>query len=164
MIEVPVERGLVRIFANAIGDPNPVYRSVDAARAAGFSDLLAPPTFVRVSAHFDPDYPLRPKIGEPWLGSGRLPSGTKDGKTAKDQEDITLHAEQHFEYHRVVCANSVLTVRTRSGRTWSKRSHNSGELQFSETITEFLDEAGELAVTAHSVSVVTQKSVKGGPS
>jgi acyl dehydratase len=43
----PYEVSRVKIaeFANAIGDPNPVYRDRDAAVAAGYPDVIAPPTF-----------------------------------------------------------------------------------------------------------------------
>src|SRR6478672_12988368 len=35
----------IREFARAIGDDNPLYRDRDAARAAGYPDLVAPLTF-----------------------------------------------------------------------------------------------------------------------
>jgi len=38
--EVGAEK--IREFADAIGDPNPVYRDADAARAAGHPDVIAP--------------------------------------------------------------------------------------------------------------------------
>ncbi|MEV7863799.1 MaoC family dehydratase N-terminal domain-containing protein [Streptomyces hirsutus] len=41
-----VERGRIRQFAQAIGAQDPVHHDVEAARAAGHPDLLAPPTFV----------------------------------------------------------------------------------------------------------------------
>lgn len=42
---VEVEKGAIRKFAEAIGDPDPRYRDADAARAAGFDGIIAPPTF-----------------------------------------------------------------------------------------------------------------------
>ena len=39
--------------------------------------IIAPPTFVQASAQFDPDYRLRPKIGEAWFGSGKEPTGVQ---------------------------------------------------------------------------------------
>ena len=42
---VAVERRWIRTFARAIGDDDPVAHDVAAARAAGYSDLAAPPTF-----------------------------------------------------------------------------------------------------------------------
>ncbi len=43
--EVEVERGAIRKFARAIGDDNPLFLDVAFARAKGYADLLAPPTF-----------------------------------------------------------------------------------------------------------------------
>lgn len=40
-----VERGKVREFCLAIGETNPVYLDVDAAKQAGFADTPIPPTF-----------------------------------------------------------------------------------------------------------------------
>ena len=42
-----VERGAIRRFADAVGDPNPLYRDPDAARDAGYADVIAPPTYLR---------------------------------------------------------------------------------------------------------------------
>jgi acyl dehydratase len=42
-----VEKGAVREFAEAIGDPNPLYVDEEAAKASRYGRLLAPPTFPR---------------------------------------------------------------------------------------------------------------------
>ena len=46
----PYEVSRVKIaeFADAIGDGNPLFRDRDAAREAGFPDVIAPPTFAIV--------------------------------------------------------------------------------------------------------------------
>ncbi|HEY9265413.1 MAG TPA: MaoC family dehydratase N-terminal domain-containing protein, partial [Mycobacterium sp.] len=41
-----VDRARLRFFAKAIGETDPVYTDVDAARAAGHPDLPVPPTFL----------------------------------------------------------------------------------------------------------------------
>src|SRR5215471_19204786 len=64
----PVEAGHVLTFARAIGDDNPVYRDPELAATSEVGGLIAPPTFTIASAQWDPDYPLRPKPGVPWLG------------------------------------------------------------------------------------------------
>jgi hypothetical protein len=51
-----------------------------------------------------------------------------------------------------------LRATTRSGERWEKQGR-SGKLVFSETITEYRDEAGELVVTARGVGVMTEKPV-----
>jgi len=60
-----VGREKIREFAEAIGDPNPVYRDPEAAKALGHPDVIAPPTFPIVFALpsldavlADPDLPL----------------------------------------------------------------------------------------------------------
>jgi len=60
-----VGREKIREFADAIGDPNPVYRDRDVARSAGHLDVIAPPTFpivitARIAEQviFDPDLGL----------------------------------------------------------------------------------------------------------
>ena len=42
-----VEREAVRLFAEAIADPSPLYRDEEAARGSRYGRLLAPPTFPR---------------------------------------------------------------------------------------------------------------------
>ena len=43
-----VGREHVRAFADALGDPNPLYRDRAAAQAAGHPDVVAPPTYLTV--------------------------------------------------------------------------------------------------------------------
>ena len=43
-----VGREKVREYANAVGEANPVHLDVDAARAAGYADVVAPPMFAVV--------------------------------------------------------------------------------------------------------------------
>ena len=57
-----VGREKVREFASAVGETDPLYFDVDAARAAGYADVVAPPMFAVVYAGrsvgpaiFDPD-------------------------------------------------------------------------------------------------------------
>lgn len=46
-VENTVEKGAVRKFAEAIGDPNPLYTDEAAAKGSRYGRLLAPPTFPR---------------------------------------------------------------------------------------------------------------------
>ena len=75
----PVEYSHIMMFARSVGDPNPIYHDPEAAKATEPGAVIAPPTFVQSSAQFDPDYVLRPKIGAPWFGSGKNPSGAQPG-------------------------------------------------------------------------------------
>ncbi len=42
-----VERGAILRFADAIADPNPLYRDEAHARRSGYGGIIAPPTFLR---------------------------------------------------------------------------------------------------------------------
>ena len=69
-----------------------------------------------------------------------------------------LHAEQHFEYHRPLRPGDVLSATTRRGqRPGRRRAGGPGKLVFSEIITEYRDQEGELVVTARGVGVRTER-------
>lgn len=154
----PVEEGAILMFARAIGDPNPIYSDADYANNTEVEGIIAPPTFVQSSAQFDPSYPLRPRIGEPWFGSGRTPSGVTRSTGEGGKGGGGLHAEQEFVYHRPLRPGDVLHTEVQPGKTWEKQGR-SGKLVFSESITEYRDEAGELVVTARAVGVRTERPV-----
>ena len=73
----PVEASHIMMFARSVGDANPIYYDAEYAKTTEPGTVIAPPTFAQSSAQFDPDYFLRPKIGEPWFGSGKEPTGIK---------------------------------------------------------------------------------------
>lgn len=87
---VDVERGMIQRFADAVGDPNPVYADEAAARAAGHAGLLAPPTL-----------PAALAVNDRFRHS--LDLGTR----------LILHSEQQIEYLRPVVAGDRLTIRSR---------------------------------------------------
>ncbi len=157
-ITMPVEETHIMMFARSIGDDNPVYQNAKAAADTEVGHVIAPPTFPRAVAQFDPDYHLRPKTDVKWFGSGKNPTGlTEPAKSTGG-----LHAEMHFEYHRHPKAGDVLTVTTHEGEKWEKESKRAGKLMFSETIQEYRDQNGELVVTARSVGVKTERPVEQG--
>jgi hypothetical protein len=156
----PVEAGHIMLFARAIGDDNKIYHNEDYAKTTEPASIIAPPTFAMASAQFDPDYPLRPKTGQPWFGSGKEPTGIqRGGGGSGGGGGGGLHAEQHFEYHRHLKAGDVLTATTKPGKTWEKEGRRAGKLIFSETVTEYRDQKGELVITARSVGVRTERPV-----
>ncbi len=156
----PVEASHIMMFARSIGDANPIYYDEEHAKTTEPGSIIAPPTFAQASAQFDPDYFLRPKIGEPWFGSGKEPTGIKrEAGGGGGGGGGGLHAEQHFEYHRHIRPGDVLSATTRPGNTWEKESKRAGKLVFSESITEYRDQNGELVITARSVGVRTERPV-----
>src|SRR5262249_37935366 len=75
--EFRVERGKIKEFADAIGDPNPVYRDPGYAAKAGYAGVLAPPTLLRTFLY--------------------EPTAARDALQVKDWSYI-VHGEQEFEY------------------------------------------------------------------
>jgi acyl dehydratase len=153
--QFPVERGHIQMFARALGDDNPVYFDDDDELTCRRGGVVAPPTFVAAAAQFDPEWPYRPKPGVAWNGSGRGPGFAPPSSGA----GTSLHAEQHYEFHTSVRPGDVLTVSRQAGRTWEKHSPRGGTLSFSEEITRFVNQRGEIAVTARRVRVITERAV-----
>ncbi|MBN9737386.1 MULTISPECIES: MaoC family dehydratase N-terminal domain-containing protein [unclassified Pseudonocardia] len=98
-----VGREKIREFAVAIGDGDPLFHDLDAARAAGHPDLVAPPTF--------PVCFTMPVIEE----------FLKDPAFGWDYTRM-VHGDQHIAYRRPIRAGDELTtvvhvdeLRTRAG-------------------------------------------------
>jgi len=89
----PYEVSRVKIaeFADAIGDPNPLFRDRAAAQAAGFRDVIAPPTFAVVISMAS----AAGAVGDPGLGLNYA---------------MVVHGEQRFEYARPLMAGDVVTT------------------------------------------------------
>jgi len=85
-----VGREMIRKFADAIGDQNPVYRDIEAAKALGYPDVIAPPTFLTV---------LGFRLGVGPIGDGDLGLNYA----------LVVHGEQRYVHHRPVRAGDVLT-------------------------------------------------------
>jgi acyl dehydratase len=149
----PIEATQIMLFARAIGDTNPIYSDPEYARSTPLGGIIAPPTFLTAQFHFDPGMAaLRPKFGEPWLGSGRNPTGLAD--RGKGRPGVgSMQAEQHYHYHRVVRPGDVLRRTRRPGTEWQKTGRRGGTLTFSDRFIEWRDQSGELVVTERGVSV-----------
>jgi acyl dehydratase len=84
-----VGREKIAEFATALGDPDPVYRDPEAARAAGHPDVIAPPTFAIVLS----------------LGAGN--AVVEDPDVGIDYSRV-VHGEQRFTHHRPIRAGDRL--------------------------------------------------------
>jgi acyl dehydratase len=134
---VEVERGAIRRFAEAVGDPSPLYRDAAAARDAGFDDIPAPPTFPTA---------FRPEEEPAW---------TRD----LDRRRI-LAGETSFTYERPVVAGMRLECRVRFVAVDVKKSTR-GDMQAIRQQIEarLLDangKAGDLVVTCGRVTLYRQ--------
>lgn len=78
-----VGREKIREFAAAVGETNPVYHDEGAARAAGYKDIIAPPTFLTVlNFKYSPQIVFDQELGLNYA--------------------FVVHGEQEFEHKRPV--------------------------------------------------------------
>jgi acyl dehydratase len=125
-----VGREKVREFARAVFADAPQHTDVEAARAAGYADVVAPPTFAMVIQ----DLTLQQLLAEP-------DSGIVLART--------IHAEQRFTYSRPIVAGDELTAKL--AVTGIRALGGNSMITSDATIT---DAAGEHVVTATSVLLV----------
>jgi acyl dehydratase len=118
-----VGREKVREYAWAVGETNPLYVDVDAARAAGYADVVAPPMFAVVYA----GRAITPALFDPEVGID-FPN--------------MLHAGQEFEWGPVVVAGDEITTVT-SVADISER----GGMGFYEIVTESRNQRDENVCT-----------------
>ena len=125
-----VGREKVREFSRAVLASNPINYDVDAARAAGYADVVAPPTFAIVIQQFTLD---------------QLVAQPDSGFAMTD----LVHGEQRFNYTRPIVAGDELTATL---AVTSIKSLGGNAMVTAETTIS--DLAGETVVTATSVLVV----------
>ena len=125
-----IEAGAVRRFAEAIGDPNPLWVDEAFAAAARWGGPIAPPTFAV---------------------SLRVGSNAREGLPI-DLKKI-LHGEMEFEYFRplrvgetITCSAEIVDFYTKEGK--------SGAMDFLVTEIRGLDEKQELVYKTRSTTVI----------
>ncbi|GAB7048736.1 MaoC family dehydratase N-terminal domain-containing protein [Catenuloplanes indicus] len=125
-----VGREKIREFATAIGAEDPAYHDPEAARALGYPDVIAPPTFPMVLSMAT----SRQIVEDPALGV--------------DYSRV-VHGDQRFAYRRpvtagdeLVCVNSIESINARGGH------------DFLTTRSEIGTSAGEAVVTVWTMFVV----------
>ncbi len=115
-----VERNAIRRFAEALGDPNPIYVDEAAAKWAGFPGLVAPPTFAVTMV-----------VNDRFRHS--LDLGTRN----------VLHGEQTIETARPIVVGDRITVKTKVADV-QERTGPSGTMDFLVLEDEGRDAQGEL--------------------
>jgi acyl dehydratase len=88
-----VGREKIREYAAAVAETNPLHFDVDTARAAGYSDVVAPPMFVVVYA----GRAVAPAIFDPEVGINFA---------------MMVHGGQEFRWGPVVVAGDEITTTT----------------------------------------------------
>jgi acyl dehydratase len=118
-LELTVERDHVRRFADAIGEDAAVFREAGAARAAGYPDQLAPPTFVTTMQI---------------MASAQVAA---DPDLGLDYTRV-VHGEQAFEWKRLAHVGDALRAVPRIASITAK-----GPLEFLVVESEITDASGD---------------------
>ena len=124
-----VGRAKIAEFATAIGADDPVHHDVEAARAAGHPDVIAPPTFAIVVS----------------LGAANVVLG--DPGVSLDYSRV-VHGEQRFAHHRPIRAGDRLVATTTIDAVRTVAGND-----MLTTRVDLTTEAGEAVCTATSMLV-----------
>jgi acyl dehydratase len=127
----PYEVSRVKIaeFAEAIGEPSPLCRDREAAQAAGYPDVIAPPTFAIVISS---------------AGSSKITSDPELGVNYA----MIVHGEQSFTHARPLHAGDVVVSQSTIENIRQVRS-----LTTLTTVTQIRTVAGEHVCTARGTLI-----------
>jgi acyl dehydratase len=125
-----VGREKVREYARAVGETNPLHLDVDAARAAGHRDVVAPPMFATVysSPAVTPVF-FDPEVG---IDFARM-----------------VHGAQEFTWHEPVVAGDEITTEAAL-----EESSERGGLKFYVFRTTSTNQRGELVSEGRWTNIV----------
>lgn len=136
---LPVTREGIVDFALAVGEDNAVFSDPEAARQAGFPDVIAPPTFTTRQIFEVPREERESRLGAN-LNYGRV-----------------LHGEQEFIYKRLPVAGETLNGTMRISKDFTKEGKRGGQMRFVTYESVFTDEGGEEVLTALYTLIETSK-------
>ncbi len=126
----PVDAALIAAFAAAVGSSDPVHTDPEAARAAGYTNVVAPPTMaVRFAQASDRAYVADPEAG---IDYSRV-----------------VHGEQRFVHHRPITAGDEVV-----GTLTVDAVRQAGGHSMVTTRTELATTGGEALATCTSTIVV----------
>ncbi len=123
-----VEKGAIKRFAEALGDPNPLWNDEAAARKGRYGGIVAPPTFLRSIRFQRPDLPLE-------IPFNRLLDGGSE-----------------WEYFGPVRAGDRITAIARIADV-SERSGRLGLMLFTVFEVTYTNQLDEVVATQRSTSI-----------
>lgn len=125
-----VDRTMVRLFARAVGYTDPVFYDVEAATAAGYRDLPAPPGY----------------LGTPIFNPGSERRGGFNPQALKTARPLNriLNGGTDIEYHKDICAGDILTSESYVSDL-AERKGSIGDMLIVTSKTEYKDQSGDVA-------------------
>jgi acyl dehydratase len=129
-VDYAVGREKIREFASAVGETNPLYFDVEAARAAGYADVIAPPMFAVVFASRS----VGPALFDPEVGLNFA---------------MMVHGAQEFVWGPPVVAGDEITT-----TTTVKDISDRGEMTFFVFESVSTNQQGEIVCTGTWTNIV----------
>lgn len=126
-----IEKGRLKFFAQAIDETNPIYSDEEAAKAAGYRAIPAPPTFMFSVDLEGPDF--LPMLSLLDMDIGRV-----------------LHGTQDFEYFGQIFAGDKITQTSKIADIFDKKN---GALEFVVQESSYTNQDGELVGKAQQTIV-----------
>jgi len=131
-----VEEGAIQRYAEAIGDPNPLYNDPDFASKTRYGRLLAPPGFT--------GWPVK---------AGRLSERLLESLAKAGAPSRLLDGGIEFEFIEPVGAGDVLTATTKIVNM-TERETKLGKTMFTTLETTFVNKKGNVALKSRSTFIL----------
>ncbi|MCX6003943.1 MAG: MaoC family dehydratase N-terminal domain-containing protein [Chloroflexi bacterium] len=139
-----IEKGAIRRFADAVGDPNPLYRDEEYARNSRYGSVIAPPGFFGWPVEQDRDSAIIIDIPPELvtvLGQAGYPfSSVVDGGI-------------EYEFFLPIRAGDVLTAKT-TVRNIRERAGSTGSIVLIILETTYLNQNSNLVTTAQVTAIL----------
>jgi acyl dehydratase len=129
-----IEKGKIREFAAAIGDDNPIYYDVEAAKKEGFENIPIPLTFLQVVDLWG-GYTFQDKVEKLKLNPVKI-----------------LHGEQVYELVEEVYAGDILTVSAKITDVNIKKG-SSGGMDLITTEHRYVNQHNALVAISRNTTV-----------
>jgi len=130
-VSYEVEKGAIRKFAEAIGDEDAIYYDENAAKAAGFKTIVAPPTFLcTFRARELPDLKIA-------FGRVRLNGGNE------------------YEYIQPLYAGDTITLIAKYADV-AERTGRTGKMVFVFTDLTFTNQHGEVVAKGRNTGIMRE--------
>ena len=129
-----VERCKIKELVLAIGDDNPVFLDRDAARAEGYQDTPAPPTYITVP-------------------------GNWQSNTGQFMDDLGInymmivHGGEEYEYHQEIYPGDILSGKTTVASVVEKQSKSGSKMDIVIIETIFNNQNEEKVLTARTTII-----------
>ena len=132
-----VEKTGCRMFARAVGHSDPIFYDEEAAKAASYRSIVAPPGF----------------LGTPIFNAGRERSPAETaGRGYSIPYKRVLNGGTDYEYLDTVCAGDVLTSRTKI-TDFSERTGSIGPMLITSRETIFTNQDGKVVAKMHGRTI-----------